>query len=107
MNTVFVTLQMILLMIMLPVFVLSLRTSRKRRSRHAGFLTVAVLASLLATIVALLSVASSADVVDFEYGLSFGPPALTIGFGLWVIWRASMGGQHRSRPAHPSRRARA
>ena len=88
MNNVIVVFQVLLLVAALPVLAMSLTTSRSRRARHSNFMAISILLVLLAVILALVSVAISADDRRFDYALAFIPPAFTFGVCAWVIWRA-------------------
>lgn len=88
MDTVLIALQLLLLLIALPLLATSLRTSRARRSRHSGFLAIAVLLLILALIGTLLAVAHALESVQMDYALLFTPPAFTVLLCFWVVWRA-------------------
>lgn len=88
MDTLLIGLQLLLLMAALPLLATSLRTSRARRSRHAGFLAIALLLSMLSLIGALLSVANAIEDARVDHAMLFTPPAFTIALCAWVVWRA-------------------
>jgi hypothetical protein len=93
MDTLIVTLQLLLLLPALPLAVMSQRTSRAHRERHSGYVAVAALLGLAAGMLALLSLAivlGSEEPVDMA--MSFAPPVLTLLACGWVARRGMTAG---------------
>ncbi|MEP7280696.1 MAG: hypothetical protein ABI696_01855 [Rubrivivax sp.] len=112
MHIVFVTLQLVLLVVALPLLFVSVRTSRGHRTSHAGFTAVAALLALLAGVAMMLSLSAFAGDEPMDPALVLVPPIMTIIGCAWVIRRgvASQSGaaaaRHRDATATPPARQR-
>lgn len=106
MNAFLVSLQVLLLAAALPLFVMSLRTSRRRASRHMGFLSLASLIAIGAVLLAMFSLGELASGAEADLALSFAPPLATIVLCGVIVGRA-MGADRRGqgRGSNPARAA--
>jgi len=79
MESIVITLQLLLLLPSLPLAVMSHRTSRGQRARHQGYLAVACLLGLLTLMLAMVSLAIVfSDEPSTDPLLNFAPPMLTL-----------------------------
>lgn len=89
MNTVFLSIQLGLLVCAVPLFIVSLRTTRALRTRHGAYLATAIGLCVAASLVAVVSLAYVLDRArPWESVANFIPPLITIGTALIVIRRA-------------------
>lgn len=92
------TLQLFLMLPALPLALMSHRTSRAHRSRHGSFLAVASLLATLAAMLGLISLSVAiAGVEEQDWLLSFGPPVITLLACGFVIRRGLSPVRSRSR----------
>jgi cation transport ATPase len=98
-NSLLVALQLLLLLPMAALLVLAFRTSRADRRRHNGFMGMAFLIALAASVAALTSLALAiGGEEEVEPVLTFLPPALTLLAGALVARRALSRPAPRARP---------
>jgi hypothetical protein len=101
METLLVTLQLMLLLSALPLAVMSYRTPRSQRSRHGGFMAVASLLGLLAVVLALVQLSLVfAGEEDVDSLMEFAPPLFTLLACGMALRRGLATGTRRSRRAH-------
>ena len=89
MDTLLVTLQLLLLLPSVPLAAMSWRSSRALRSRHQGFLATAALLGTLAGLLGLVSLALAlGQEAPVDALLLFAPPVATLLLCAGVVRRA-------------------
>ena len=87
MGTFFITVQLGLFLLALPLLLLSVRTSRGQRGAHAAFTAGAAVLALVAMLVLLASLSVIAGEEETDVVLTVLPPLLTLAASAWVIRR--------------------
>jgi len=101
-NGLVVMLQWALALSSLPLAVMSVRSSRAHRQRHARFMATAIALATVATVLVMISLALLwSDEEPVDHGMSFGPPVLTLVAALLVIYRALQASRMTRRPRRP------
>jgi hypothetical protein len=104
MGTFFITVQLGLFLLALPLLLLSVRTSRGQRGAHSAFTAGGAVLSLAALLLLLASLSVIAGEEEIDVLLTVLPPLLTMIGCAWVI-RRGVEAQSRPRRSRPARTA--